>query len=99
MSRKIKDSNINPKHYRAGGIELIDVMVAKMTPEEMKGFCKGLALKYIFRADLKNGIEDYEKARWYLDYLVEFLKKEEKKAKRKARSEESKDEDSEHISD
>ena len=83
MARKVKDSNINPKHYRSGGIELIDVMAAKMTPEEMKGFCKGLALKYLFRADLKNGLEDYKKAQWYIDYYIKYAENEERKAKRR----------------
>lgn len=97
--KKLEDSHINPKHYRVGGIELIDVMVAKMTPEEIKGFCKGLALKYLFRADYKNGLEDYKKAKWYIDYLIKFLENEEKKAKRRAKKEgENQDESSEHLS-
>ena len=95
---KKEDSRINPKHYRVGGIELIDVMVAKMTPEEIKGFCKGLALKYLFRADYKNGLEDYKKAQWYINYLIQFLEKEDKKAKRRAKKEGEQDESGEHIS-
>jgi hypothetical protein len=32
------------------------------------GFCLGNAIKYIWRADLKNdAIEDLEKAKWYIE--------------------------------
>lgn len=31
------------------------------------GFNLGNAMKYIWRADLKNGIEDLEKAAWYIE--------------------------------
>jgi hypothetical protein len=30
------------------------------------GFCLGNAVKYIWRADMKNGVEDLQKAVWYL---------------------------------
>jgi hypothetical protein len=30
------------------------------------GFCLGNAVKYIWRADLKGGVEDLHKAVWYL---------------------------------
>ncbi|HAA4711298.1 TPA_asm: hypothetical protein GET19_12335 [Listeria monocytogenes] len=29
-------------------------------------------MKYVTREKLKNGIEDLEKAQWYLDYLIAF---------------------------
>ena len=62
---------INPDHYKIGGIESIDYMQAKMTPEEFAGFCKGNALKYISRAGHKgDAAEDLRKARWYLDRLI-----------------------------
>ena len=52
-----------PAHYRghASGIECIQVT-------EHMGFCLGNAIKYIWRADLKNdAIEDLEKAKWYIE--------------------------------
>jgi hypothetical protein len=30
-------------------------------------FCTGNAIKYLWRSELKNGIEDLKKARWYID--------------------------------
>jgi len=68
----VKD-NINPAHYKAGKIEVIEIMKDQLSPEEFKGFCKGLIIKYICRADHKNGLEDYKKAQWYLNRLIKEL--------------------------
>jgi hypothetical protein len=61
-----------PSHYTVGGIEAIDYLRAKMTPEEFAGFCKGNALKYLSRAPYKHGdsLEDLKKAQWYLNRLI-----------------------------
>jgi hypothetical protein len=40
---------VNPEHYRQGGIECIDAIEAALTPEEFRGYCKGNAMKYIWR--------------------------------------------------
>ena len=69
------NKNVNPEHYKQGKIEAIKVMEGVLSPEEFKGFCKGLIIKYVYRADEKNGVEDYEKAAWYLNYLIKILKK------------------------
>lgn len=60
----------HPEHY-AGEIECIDAIRAALTPEEFKGFCKGNALKYIWRAG-KKGEEkqDYKKSIWYMDRML-----------------------------
>lgn len=52
----------HPPHYTShpSGIECIQIT-------EHMSFTIGNALKYIWRADLKNGIEDLEKAQWYLE--------------------------------
>jgi len=53
----------HPKHYtdHPSGIECIQIT-------EHMGFCLGNAIKYIWRADLKNdAIEDLEKAKWYIE--------------------------------
>jgi hypothetical protein len=53
----------HPKHYNAhpSGVECIQIT-------EHMGFNLGNAIKYIWRADLKNNaIEDLRKARFYLD--------------------------------
>lgn len=71
-ARYTKADMVNhPPHYKSGGIEAIDYIQAKLTPEEFTGFCKGNALKYISRAGRKgNATEDYKKAAWYLNRLT-----------------------------
>ena len=62
----------SPKHYTVGGHEAIDVIKAKLTREEFRGFCKGNALKYLMRANYKNKHdEDLKKADWYLSKEIE----------------------------
>ena len=59
---------VNPEHYRQGGIECIDAIEAALTPEEFQGYCKGNAMKYIWRAGEKGSeIQDLKKAIWYLE--------------------------------
>ena len=53
----------SPKHYTShpSGIECIQIT-------EGMSFCLGNAIKYIWRADLKeNAMQDLEKAKWYID--------------------------------
>lgn len=61
---------INPEHYKVGGIETFDYLKAKLSPSQLAGFCKGNIIKYVSRSDHKNGVEDLEKAKWYLDRLI-----------------------------
>lgn len=60
------DAVNHPKHYTShpSGVECITVT-------EHMNFCLGNALKYIWRADEKNGVEDLHKAIWYLKREVE----------------------------
>lgn len=70
--------NVNsPDHYTAGGIETIDIIKAKLTPEEFAGYCKGNVIKYVTRANLKGGLEDLKKAGVYLDWLIESMEPDE----------------------
>jgi hypothetical protein len=57
-----KPDMINPGHYKDGGIETIDYIRAKLSDVEFKGYLKGNAIKYLSRAELKGGEEDYKKA-------------------------------------
>ena len=72
----MKDMVNNPPHYTHGGIETIDYMEAKSTPEEFKGHCRLTAMKYLSRSGLKNDeLEEAEKALWYNQRLVNTIKK------------------------
>lgn len=64
----------HPNHYQSDRMETIDVIEA-FTEElnGIEGFCTGNALKYLCRWKKKNGIQDLEKAAWYIDYLIEYL--------------------------
>jgi hypothetical protein len=56
----------HPDHYKAGGIEAIDYIQAKLSPEEFAGYCRGNMLKYISRVGLKDdAAQDMRKALWY----------------------------------
>lgn len=67
---KTESSVDHPPHYNKhpSGVECIDVV-------EHMSFNLGNVIKYLWRADHKNGIEDLEKAAWYLNREVERRKK------------------------
>lgn len=61
---------MTPEYYKAEGVETIDYLHAFLTEDEFNGFCKGNIIKYVSRANRKNGIEDIRKARSYIGYLI-----------------------------
>ena len=68
--RKIDQADpINPSHYKQGGIECIEAMKVALGGGFL-GYLRGNAIKYLWRYDKKNGVEDLKKARWYLDRLI-----------------------------
>ena len=46
-------------------------MQAWMSPEAFQGHLLACAIKYLARCDAKGGLEDLQKARHYLDKLIE----------------------------
>lgn len=69
----------HPPHYTSGKIEVIDFMEDQLSAEEYRGWVKGQVIKYITRERHKNGLEDLEKAAWYLNRLIAKLNKEAEK--------------------
>jgi hypothetical protein len=63
-----------PLHYHKGGIDVLTFAKMKLSKAEYKGFCRINVLKYVTRYDLKGGIEDLEKARFYLNELIKIEK-------------------------
>lgn len=66
--------SIDPKsdYYDAGGIEVIDIIRAKLTPEQFTGYLLGNAIKYILRANHKGDFErDLDKARVYIGQVTD----------------------------
>ena len=68
-SRDLIDLVNNPLHYNQGSVECIEAIEASLTPEEFRGYCKGNAIKYVWRERLKGQDESLKKATWYLDRL------------------------------
>lgn len=70
---EVHDAVNHPKHYTSSGIKCAacghDIEAIEIT--ENFGFSLGNAIKYIWRAKLKNGLEDLKKARWYINREVE----------------------------
>ena len=64
----------HPNHYTRGEIECIDAIRASMTPEEFRAYCKGNVMKYVWCYVDKGGVEDLEKARVYLNWMIESAK-------------------------
>jgi len=66
----------SPPHYTHSDndIECIDAIRAALGPEGFAAFCRGNVIKYNFRCDHKGGIQDVEKARWYLDKLIDTMR-------------------------
>jgi hypothetical protein len=66
------DAVNHPPHYKVGGIETIDYMKAKSTPEEFKGHLRLTAIKYLSRTGYKDdALQDLKKAQWYLNRLIQ----------------------------
>ena len=66
------EDKINPDHYKVGGIETFDILKAKLSPEELEGFCKGNVIKYITREKEKESFESLLKCHWYLTSLIQL---------------------------
>ena len=83
MSKKnYSDPMVNhPPHYKSkAGIEVIEVVEAFTEGlEGIEATDTGNILKYICRWKSKNGLQDLEKAKWYLNHLIKHVEKENKK--------------------
>ena len=72
------DNVNNPTHYTQGEIECIDcIKAAIINKTGIKAFCVGNAIKYLFRYENKNGLEDVKKAQWYINRLIQELEEKE----------------------
>ena len=72
-----KDDAVNsPSHYTHGRFEAIDVIedAIEEAPSTKAGFLQAQVLKYLLRLWHKiDAKEDAEKARWYLNRLIDSL--------------------------
>ena len=66
------------KYYDAGGHETLDIIRAKLTPEQYRGYLLGNAIKYLCRVNWKGDpVRDLEKAINYITWLTEVWASEE----------------------
>jgi len=68
----------HPPHYQ-GTIECIDAIEASMSAEAFKGSLKANVMKYVWRYEIKGGVESLQKAQWYLNRLIVTIEAEEVK--------------------
>lgn len=72
--------NVNhPSHYTQGGIECIDALKAATVGKTgIEAVCVANAIKYLWRYEEKNGLEDVKKAQWYINRLIQELEEKKK---------------------
>ena len=68
------DTQIGGGHYKDMKIQPIEYTLANNL-----GFCEGNVIKYISRYKAKNGVEDLQKAKHYIDLLINQIQKEDEK--------------------
>ena len=67
------NSPINhPKHYNKGAVECIDAIESAVSDlQGIEAVCTANAIKYLWRWKQKEGVESLQKARWYINRLIE----------------------------
>lgn len=71
---KKHDAVNHPNHYTQGRVECIDALEsATINKRGIEAVCTANIIKYLWRYESKNGIEDVKKAQWYLQRLIKEL--------------------------
>ena len=68
---EVNDPVEHPLHYCRNGVELIDII-------DSLPYCRGAAIKYIYRAGIKDPtkeLEDLRKARWMIEREIARIEK------------------------
>ena len=75
MNKKAEEADMvnSPPHYNQGEVECIDAIKAALGQEGFKAYCRGNAIKYLWRSELKHTStnQDWEKANWYINKVIE----------------------------
>lgn len=66
------DGQVGGSHYKDMQVQPWQAMEAWLTPEEYRGYHKGVAIGYLAREQQKGGLQDIEKAIHHLQRLVEI---------------------------
>jgi len=70
------EKQVGGNHYKDMKIQPVEFILANGL-----GFCEGNVIKYISRYKNKNGIEDLEKVKHYVELLIDELKEKENASK------------------
>ena len=74
MDENVPDMVNHPQHYTQGGIECIDALKAATVGKRgIEAVCVANIIKYLWRYEEKNGIEDIRKAKFYIEHLLKEL--------------------------
>ncbi len=72
LSLHVPDVVNHPSHYTNGKVECIDAIEsATVGKTGIEAVCVANVIKYLWRYEDKNGLEDIKKAQWYLNKLIE----------------------------
>lgn len=75
LSLHVPDVVNHPSHYTNGKVECIDAIEsATVGKTGIEAVCVANVIKYLWRYEDKNGLEDIKKAQWYLNKLIEVKK-------------------------
>lgn len=66
LNKKVTSNQVGGDHYSK-----MDIQPWEVIERSGLDFFEGNVIKYVMRYRSKNGLEDLEKARHYLDYLIE----------------------------
>jgi len=67
------DYQVGGDHYLSKSVQPWDAMESWMSEEAFKGFIWGNVIKYVARWEDKGGKQDLEKAKQYLEKLIEIV--------------------------
>lgn len=65
---------VGGKHYSTKDIQPWEVMKDWMTRDEFLAYLRGNVIKYIARYNEKAGIQDLQKAKHYLEKMIETMR-------------------------
>lgn len=69
MEKTALETQIGGSHYKSKAIQPVEYIHANQI-----GYFEGCVIKYVTRWKNKNGIQDLEKAKHYLELLIELEK-------------------------
>jgi hypothetical protein len=73
LSQKSPKDPVNPGHYKKGNLQYMDVCEQRYCERSFKDIQMYSIGKYLWRAEDKGiELEQYKKAQWHMNLLVEF---------------------------